>query len=253
LICIINSTKNSPRIDNFASVRIQKFSEKKFSEENEFYSINAVYPIDPYDRNSEISTWAESVLQKARMDWALGGDIHTSELRMAAEFPDRPVMNYTFDMNYKKYSSQKLNTVSYVIQNYEFTGGAHGNTDLQTFTFGQNGGIKLADILIVTPSNVQSITDIIRGKLVETLGDMVDRDMIHDGLDCAYTNGSSTQACDASAVAQNLQNFYITDDGITFIFGQYQVAAYVAGMTEVMLTWSELASFMNPGFELPLD
>jgi hypothetical protein len=39
----------------------------------------------------------------------------------------------------------------------------------------------------------------------------------------------------------------ILDEGISFIFGQYDVAPYVAGMPEVTLSWAELKQFLRLG------
>lgn len=252
ILFTISSLRGSPSVtDTLPSQKT--FSVITQSDKTDFYTLDAQYPSDPLDRDNLISSWAETIIHKTKNDWRTGGELQLSEAQLSAEFPDRSAMQYSLNIDYTRHNSQKLGTVSYVMENYEFTGGAHGNTGLQTFTFNKNGNIKPSDVLTITQANAQKLADSIRTNLTETLGDMADRDMIRDGLDCAYINGSDTQLCDASAITQNLQNFYITDTGITFIFGQYQVAAYAAGMPEVTLSWSELAPFMNPEFELPLD
>jgi hypothetical protein len=254
ILFAVSSMHGSPSVTD-TTPSPKTFSVITKSEKTDFYTLDAQYPSDPLDRDNLISSWAETIINKTKNDWKTGGELQLSEAQLSAEFPDRPAMQYSRSIDYTQYNSMKLGTVSYVMQNYEFTGGAHGNTGLQTFTFNQNGRINLTDILTITSSNAQKLTDSIRNKLTETLGDMADHGMIRDGLDCQtiVEDNTSGQYCGHEAIISNLGNFYITDEGVTFIFGQYQVAAYAAGMPEVTLSWSELASFMNPGFELPLE
>jgi hypothetical protein len=248
----ISSLPSGPEIDNNQKTQAT-FAVITKSETTDFYTLDAQYPSDPRDRNGIITTWAENIINKTQQDWKTGGELQLSEAQLSVEFPDRPQMQYSLNIDYTRHESVKLGTVSYVMQNYEFTGGAHGNTGLKTFTFNDDGIIDLSAVLTINETTSVNLANIIRNTLTQSLGDMSDEGMIRDGLDCAYINDSDTQICDASALAQNLQNFYITDTGITFIFGQYQVAAYAVGMPEVTLTWSELAPFMNTGFDLPLD
>jgi hypothetical protein len=243
----------SPAASN-AVLPVKNFSEITDSEKTDFYTLDAKYPSDPLDRNNNIKTWAESIISKTKEDWKTGGETQQAELELAKQFPDRPAMQYNMNIDYTKHVSQKLGTVSYVMQHYEFTGGAHGNTNLKIFNFNKNGSIVLSDVLIITNENHTSLAKTIREKLLENLGDMADESMIRDGLDCELADDAPEEIfCDHHALRNNLEKFYITDTGITFVFGQYQVAAYAVGMPEVTLSWSELGPFMNPEFDLPLD
>lgn len=223
------------------------------SEQTDFYILDTSYPNDPLDYDNEIATWAEDIITKTRNDWKVGGETWQAEQDLAKEFSDRPAMQYNMYIDYARYNSSKLGTVSYVMQNYDFTGGAHGNTAIKTFTFNESGSVNIADVLTLDETTTAKLTSLIKTKLMADIGDYTDADMLRDGLDCTFYKDSAEQLCNSSAVMDNLQNFYITDEGVTFVFGQYQIAAYVAGMPEVTFTWSELAPFMNPTFDLPLD
>ena len=246
----ISHIAESPKLN---TPQEKAFSVVTRSEKTDFYTLEVTYPNDPLDRDGIITTWAESIINTTREDWKTGGALQQSEADLAKQFPDRGIMKYDLTMDYTKHESNKLGTVSYVMEHYEFTGGAHGNTGLKIFNFNQSGSIGLCDVVSLTDTNYTELAQLIRTHLSENLGEMADERMIRDGLDCAYLAGTDTQTCDRAALVQNLQNFYITDTGITFVFGQYQVAAYAVGMPEVTLSWSELALFMNPEFDVPLD
>ncbi len=51
----------------------------------------------------------------------------------------------------------------------------------------------------------------------------------------------------ANSNPENFSSFLIEDAGIRFIFGQYQVAPYVAGEQEVLIPYSELSQFLRKG------
>ena len=247
----ISHIAESPKLN---TPQEKAFSVVTRSEKTDFYTLEVTYPNDPLDRDGIITTWAESIINTTREDRKTGGVLQQSETDLAKQFPDRGIITYDLTMDYTKHESTKLGTVSYIMEHYEFTGGAHGNTGLQIFNFNQNGRISLGDVVSITDTNYTKLAQLIRTRLSENLGEMADERMIRDGLDCTYDPvDTGKQICDAGALAQNLESFYITDIGITFVFGQYQVAAYAVGMPEVTLSWSELTLFMNPGFDVPLD
>ena len=46
------------------------------------------------------------------------------------------------------------------------------------------------------------------------------------------------------------QNFALTNKGVSFLYNEYEIAAYVYGQTEVDLSYKELAGIILPGVRI---
>lgn len=224
----------------------------------DFYTISAKYPVDPRDTKSEMRTYVEYAVNEMREAWKDGGEVEQSERELSRMYPDRPAPHYELNIGYSTRESQKLDTRTYIFEHYQFTGGAHGGTTLATFTFGPKGKIAIEDILNFDKGNDILLTKELARALSTSLATSTTLEAIYDGLGLSYLNpdGSLNHEkchCDGFFFPSNFQNFIVTDTGLTFVMGQYQVAPYVVGMPEASMTWSELASYLQPTFDLPLD
>jgi hypothetical protein len=225
--------------------------QEEFTDENEFYSISAQIPNEELDTAKVMESEILAGVISRQQEWKIGGEIHQSELELSAEFPDRPIMKYEYLSSYTKTSSEKMQSVSYLVNTYEFTGGAHGMSYPATYSFNKNGQILISNILDIDNTTKQiELTQILAAKLKQELGDMLDSEMLNMGLGLSYLNQQGQfdpTLCDCGTFTpkDNFNNFIITDEGVTFIFGPYQVAAYAVGMPEVTLSWEELAPYLK--------
>jgi len=227
------------------------FEEKTFSDKNDFYEISAKYPSDPLDKNNDVETFVLSKIKEKQNEWKVGGDVYDGEKETEEKFPDRPKMVYTYDISYEKYESQDKGTVSYVLKIYEFTGGAHGITVVQTFTFDNNGLVDIQDVLnLAANNNAINLSRVLATSLEKNDSDVITEDMMMEGLGLAYLKADGKTfdkvkcACDGFNFASNFQNFYITNAGITFLFSQYQVAPGAAGIVATTLDWNTLKPYL---------
>jgi hypothetical protein len=223
-----------------------------FNESNNFYTIKATYPTDPIDKDVVMKNIVESWINKDKEDWKIGGETYKSEQELRIKYPDMSPAAYELNIEYTKEISNKFQTVTYSITKYEFTGGAHGNTTLSTFTFDKNKQIKIEDIINLEKNDI-NLTRILSAKLSKSLGDGLNEDMLSSGLGLAFLdkNGNFDQkkcACDGFLFSYNFQNFSILDEGIKFTMPQYSVAAYAYGMPEVIISWQELTPFLTKEF-----
>lgn len=222
---------------------------KIIKDTNDFYEITATYPTDVRDKEKVMEAFVSGVVKEKQEAWKIGGEAWTSEKQVEKDFPDRPKMTYQLIIDYKTYTSEKKGTVSYVFTMYEFTGGAHGMTNLATFTFNNSGRVAIDDVLVLGSGD--KLTLLLEKKLINVLGEGADKEMIHHGLglSCLLSNGMQMNnvPCPSPGFgfALNFQNFIIKDEGITFLMGQYQVAPYAAGMPEVTFTWGELEKYLK--------
>lgn len=108
--------------------------------------------------------------------------------------------------------------VSYVYDHYIYTGGAHGGTYRGTINMDERTGRVLTESDIFKSDYYQPLTSLLR----EYLPKCADMDMIFD------------------ASISPSDNFYVTSEGITYVYQQYEIGPYVLGIVEVLIPWSEL-------------
>lgn len=172
-------------------------------EDTSVYSINAQYPqfgIPAID--SQIQQAVE----------AAADDIRTSP----ANPPEMASPQNTFDGTFDKlYAGGDIISVELVLS--EYTGGAHPSTIFRGMSFDHATGKRLTldDALRLTGLTLEQVAAQSSAQLQQKLGD-----------------GFQFQA-GASASADNYGDFLVDSKNVTFIFQQYQVAAYAAGQQYV--------------------
>jgi len=118
-------------------------------------------------------------------------------------------------------------TVSLYADNYQFTGGAHGNTIRVSDTWDLKSARRLPlSFFFAAPIPfpgfvLQSVNEQIAAQLAEGTG------MYFDGYE--------------KNVSQNFNpnSFYLNDAGVVVYFQQYQIAPYASGIPEFTLAWSQ--------------
>lgn len=136
---------------------------------------------------------------------------------------------WTFYGDYRVYPGA-YGRFSVVRRISEYTGGAHPNTAYETtvFDLASRKALTLKDIF---RSNVDYVSFLSEESLKELrrrneLQDFTDEGWLLDG---------------AGPVEQNFQQFYLSDAGLVIIFPPYQVAAYAAGTSEVLIPYEALS------------
>lgn len=130
------------------------------------------------------------------------------------EISDMKVLSHTKDFL----------TINY--NGYGFSGGAHGyGYELYKVADLKNQSIlQLSDIVAATKINWQPI-----------LLKHVDRELLFD-----------------ENITAN-KNFYFDNQSLTFIYNQYEIAPYAAGIIEIKLPFSEIKQYLKPEFKKRLN
>jgi hypothetical protein len=226
----------------------------RLDQETDFYSIKAVYPNESLDSAGVMRAFVTSIVDQRKEEWKTGGEIYNEMKELANRFPERADRKYTLYVEYTRVISETQKTITYVFSAYEDTGGAHGNTSLTTFTFDAETPavpITIESLLDLDAHKDIALTRLLSQKLIRDLADSSSVDMIREGLGLAYLKADGITLdtkkcnCDGFYFPSNMQRFVVNDTGITFIFGQYQVAPYYVGMPEVSLTWKELEPYLQ--------
>ena len=122
--------------------------------------------------------------------------------------------------------------VSIKLEIYQFTGGAHGMTEIVTATFDLENSqeLQLKDIFDPGSRFLEIISEIAQQQLREKLGPQADGEWIKEGT---------------AAQPQNFQHFVLTPREIIFYFEQYSVAPYSAGIQEVAIPLEDLEYYLQ--------
>lgn len=121
-----------------------------------------------------------------------------------------------------RFVSVMKDMVSYVAVKYSYCGGAHGMTSETAFVFDRKTGNRIPEDRFFREGYVPELARLLTGHLPEALESPADTSMLF--LKEIGPNG----------------NFSIDDDGVTYIFNQYEIAPYSMGIIRISIPWEEL-------------
>jgi len=107
-------------------------------------------------------------------------------------------------------------TVSYVLETYQFTGGAHGNTSITTFTYDRKGKLLSLGDVLKSSDIFSKLSSASREYFYNKFPDQ-DKSQIDTGTE---------------PKPENFSTWYIDGGKIIFVFGQYSIGPYVLGIQE---------------------
>jgi len=121
-----------------------------------------------------------------------------------------------------------------------FFGGAHGLDPIKLFVFNSNTGsqLKLADIFV--PKFATRLNSLINRAFRRKHGLST-----MDQLDQPKGNffGLSVKQLNYT------NNFALSNDGMIFVYNEYEIAAYANGPTEILIPWNELHPLLKDDFK----
>lgn len=186
-----------PLVDSESKESIVLGEDTVYQEETESYTIKATSPT---------LTSGNAIIQRNIEDYTRAQIERFKEF--TADYPSDFDQRYALELEYTIMSSDTIYTI--IMRGYEFTGGAHPNSFLKTFSYSQETGERLM------------IEDLISNReVLYTLAALADKELIVD-----YPEGSSGERID------NWEDFYADNTHITFIFSPYQIAPYAVGEQE---------------------
>ncbi len=121
------------------------------------------------------------------------------------------------------YQSPKY--ISIELSNYSFTGGAHPNSYTTYLNFDAKTGAKIDPVELV--SDVKRLMQLAEARFKEAREMPADANLIEEGF---FWDGAFVLP----------QNIAIVENGLQFYYNPYEVAAYVMGPTEFVVTYEEM-------------
>ena len=120
---------------------------------------------------------------------------------------------------------------------YAFTGGAHGNSHTEYFVFDTMTGKRL------------ELNDVFEQGFEERLNKLIDsRYRQMKGLSPTDRLDGEKGMLFENYIHFN-DNFALTDQGVSFVYNNYEITAYAFGPTKIELPYSELADILKPRFK----
>jgi biopolymer transport protein ExbD len=184
-----------------------------------YYKLDISYPeVRDANISKDIKSFVDDQIAQFESDtaWAIDPSIAPSEASALM-----------LDISYTKSKSQKVETYIFSVGTY--TGGAHGMQFTKTFSYASTGKkIVLSDLFTDEVKALKAVSEYVKKDLYKK--EYADQGMISDGT---------------APREENYQSFIVTDEGITFIFDPYQVAAYAYGTQKVSVPVEVFKSFAN--------
>ena len=127
----------------------------------------------------------------------------------------------------------------YGIERYVYMGGAHGLETRNYYNFDLKTGKTISEKDLFKDSYENELTDLIKKRIIEEskeIKETKDSEPILSLEDTDYWTDS---------IKPN-GNFYISDEGINYVFNPYEIAPYYLGQTEVLLPYDRIKSLLKP-------
>lgn len=158
-------------------------------------------------------------------------DYLNGNLELYKQMPDAGALNWQL-LRFMHIITNGNYILCFSILNYAFTGGAHGLETLEYLNINLRTGsiLKLGDILA-------------EGRKGE-LGLLLTRKLKH--MNQMPGSGKLTENGYFVDEIQPNENFYLTPEGIGFLYNHYDIAPYSFGSTDIFLTADEVKDIIRP-------
>ena len=201
------------------------------------YLIKVNYPAEPQDKEEVMKKWVDLKLSDKKFEWK-----------------NLTTPRNEYQINYSVVQSDSSQTVSYLMNEYENTGGASGNQKVTSFSFRNKQLMDIQQILNFSGGKDLQLTKMLAKKAASDTNTF-SAAMLNEslGLNFLKKDGVSLDTakckCNAFFFGSNLQCYVIRNEGIGFVFGKYVVGPGSSQTPEILLDWKTLAPYLQPGFE----
>ena len=150
-----------------------------------------------------------------------------SETEITGEKPSQESWFAYYEMSSNEILYNKCNLLSYTISVEYYTGGAHGGHGYNNYVLSLNTGEELDETNIFIENYHDSLAQII----VYTLASDNELAAPEDLESLGYFN--------IEEIFPN-NNFFVDENGITFTYNEYEIAAYFVGRIDVFLPYEKI-------------
>ena len=119
-----------------------------------------------------------------------------------------------------------MNMQSYILSTYDYTGGAHGIDAEKGMTFDLSKGKQLKEDDLFVREYKPELSRILSANMKKSLDEEIYGMLFIMEIE---PNG----------------NFYVSDEGVTYIYNRYEIGPYVSGIVRVTVPWEELKDILR--------
>ncbi|NLZ96133.1 MAG: DUF3298 and DUF4163 domain-containing protein [Bacteroidales bacterium] len=123
--------------------------------------------------------------------------------------------------------------LSYSVDHATYTGGAHGSLQVLYYTIDLKNITTITEEDIFIPNYHQTLTTKIVDNLMKKYEVNSPEELLNEGF------------FDVNDIAPN-NNFWISNEGVNYIYNQYEIAPYSMGPIEVTIPYEEIQSIIIP-------
>ncbi len=208
---------------------------KQYKDEKTLSKVQKLF-IDKVLGSKYVDQTPENALQSYKNDYIENFEQFQKKLMETVpleedEIEDRADFSYYLKLK-NSIPFNKNNIISLLVSSNVYEGGAHGSHPVNCYIFDLAKGSFITEHQIFTEDYKKPLSSILVNKIVEA-NNLTDPQKL---IDNGYTG--------IEDIVPN-NNFIVDEKGITYYFNEYEIAAYVVGITKVFIPYSELAPFLK--------
>lgn len=177
------------------------------------------------DFEGTLAELAEEYRSTRNEDYVVSNESMLEDMEMDEK--EAPFLNWGTDIR-GSFGESWGDWVVYQIENYEYRGGAHGIGTETPVVFDKNSGNAVSWRQVVPGVSDEKIIRLINAHKYDSMQDMI-QDAGVEKEDIFYVNPIEPS-----------DSFRVGEDGLTFCYQPYDVAAYVFGVITITVPWEEL-------------
>jgi hypothetical protein len=193
--------------------------------ETDFYTISVTQPKDAEKNFPELFAVTKNAINEFEKQYGNFSEEDIEKLNLGEK---------TYDLQIDTTVATSSKTVSYIVSMYQYTGGAHGITAVRAFTYDKDNHFVGEKKLFGEKDWRPVVSAFAYQYLKEKLKDATTDQVLKEGT---------------APVGENLAVWYIRGDDVVFVFGQYQIGAYVLGIQEVPIPHERLKEVLIDKFK----
>lgn len=125
------------------------------------------------------------------------------------------------------FSGKHEDVVSYTIADYVYEGGAHGSSSEVTVNMNLKTGKQVTEEDFFIPGYKEELSKLLTSHLRDAMPDQ-------ESYDCLFIKDIEPNG-----------NFKVSDTGVTYVYGQYEIGPYSLGIIKVNVPWEELGDLVR--------
>lgn len=179
------------------------------------------YGTDGNDIETAARQWADSCIAEYRKE---GNELM---MYLSDNGDSEPVAALSWERSLNGYiAGEHGDIISYIVSSYDFSGGAHGSSAELAFNFNRKSGEIIDEDDIFTEDSAVELSKLLSARLQSDFAEETYNSLFIKDIE---PNG----------------NFIVSEEGVTYIYGQYEIGPYYLGIIKLTLPWEELEGLLK--------